>query len=130
MSASSPGLGRGSEFVVRLPLSSTPQGLDAVPAARERLVESPSLRPSSGRERGDVVDCLTESGLGLSLSKILGELSGRKPALASPSYRTMNCKASDFPLCDLNAGVSVRDSCPPSQQKLGPRTQWYNLPSG
>jgi two-component sensor histidine kinase len=110
VSAFSRGPGRGSEFVVRLPLTSTPEGHDAVPAAHERSVESPSLRLSSGRERGDVVDCLTESGLGLSLSKIPAELSDRKPALASPWYRTMNCKASDFPLCDLNAGVSVRDS--------------------
>jgi two-component sensor histidine kinase len=122
VSASSPGPDRGSEFVVRLPLSSTPQSHDAAPAARERSAESPSVRLSSGRECGDVVDCLTPSEMALLLSKVPGELSGRRPALASPSYRTMNCKASDYPLCDLNNDVSARDSCPPSQQKLGPWT--------
>jgi signal transduction histidine kinase len=124
VSASSPGLGRGSEFVVRLPPTSTPQFPDAVPAACERSVESPSVCLSSGCECGDAVDCLTPAEMAFAQSKIPSELSARKSALASPSYRAMNCKAADYPLCNLNTDDSLRDSCPPAQQILGPRTQW------
>jgi anti-sigma regulatory factor (Ser/Thr protein kinase) len=124
VSASSCGPGRGSEFVVRLPLASPPRGQDSAAKACDRAAESPIHRLSSTLERRDQAECLPGSEMGLSPSKIAVEVPCRKPASGSPLFRTMNCNASDDPRCDLDSDVFGRDSRPLSQKKLGPRTQW------
>jgi len=124
VSASSPGLGRGSEFVVRLPLAATPRGKDAGAKAFHRSAESFSYRIASARASGDLVDCLVRSEVGLSNSKIPVEVQDRKSVSGSSLIQTMNCTASGDPRGDLDSDVSVRRSRPPSQQKHGPRAQW------
>ncbi len=57
VSVSSPGAGRGSEFVVRLPLASTPRGQDSAARASDRPA-SLHPTPSSLRESGELVECL------------------------------------------------------------------------
>jgi signal transduction histidine kinase len=60
VSASSPGLGRGCEFVVRLPLAPTPRVQDAAPKACDRQAESPSHRfPGSDESEKLVGDWFT-----------------------------------------------------------------------
>jgi signal transduction histidine kinase len=124
VSASSLGLGRGSEFVVRLPLAATPRGQDSAAEVCDRSAESSSHRNSRARESGDLVECLARSRMGLSLSKIAVEGRGRTSILRSPLFRTMNCGASDDPRSDLDSDASGRDSRLPSQQKHGPRARW------
>jgi two-component sensor histidine kinase len=129
VSASSPGLGRGSEFVVRLPLAATSRGQYAGAKAGDRSTESPSRRISSARESGDRIACLVRSEVrspvvGLSVSTLPVEIHGRKSDSGLPLLQTMNCNATGDPRCDLDSDVSGRNSRPPSQQQLGPRAQW------
>jgi len=113
VSASSPGLGRGSEFVVRLPLPAISQGQDSTAKACDRSAKSASHRISSGRQIGVRVERLARSGMRSSRSKIPVETHGRKSILASPLVRTMNCSVSNDARPDLESDVSGRVSRPP-----------------
>jgi hypothetical protein len=124
VSANSPGLGRGSEFVVRLPLAATWRGQDSATNACDRPADPPSHRNSRADENAALVECLARSGIGLAVSQVPIDLYGRKSILGSPLFRSMNCGASGDPRFDLDADASRRDSCLPSQQKHGPRDQW------
>jgi signal transduction histidine kinase len=113
VSASSPGRGCGSEFVVRLPLAATPRGQGSAARVDDRPADSPSQ-----------VECLARSEMGLAVSQIPIELQGRNSILGSSPFRTMYCNASDDPRCDLVCCDSECDSRPPSELKHGPRAQW------
>jgi hypothetical protein len=103
-----PGAGRGSEFVVRLPLASTSRDQD--PSATEEgcPVESFSHRIAGARRKvrhGRAPDPIRNGGF-----QNPGEVQSRKPMLGSPLFQALNRNTSGHPCCDLD-----------SQQKLGPR---------
>jgi len=110
VSASSRGLGHGSEFVVRLPLASTSRGQDPSATAEGCPVESFSHRIAGARRKvrhGRAPDPIRNGGF-----QNPGEVQSRKPMLGSPLFQPMNRNTSGHPCCDLD-----------SQQKLGPRAQ-------
>jgi signal transduction histidine kinase len=88
VSASIPGLGRGSEFVVRLPLASTLRGQDAAGKACDGPAESPSNRIPTADESGELVDWVSRSGMALSLDQNPVEVHGGKPISRSPRFQT------------------------------------------
>jgi len=106
VSANSPGLGRGSEFVVRLPLASTPRVPDAGAKACDRPEKSSSRRIFRARESGFPV-----------------AVPGRKSFLGSRFFQTTTSSASDDPRCGLDSCLPGRDSRRPSHQKIGPRAR-------
>jgi signal transduction histidine kinase len=111
VSASSPGLGQGSEFIVRLPLPTTPGGQDAGATAEDCPVES-SHRISGAREKrrhGRLSPPVRNGFIGFQNPR---EVQGRKPILGSPLFQAMNRNTSGRPCGDLD-----------SQQKLGPRAR-------
>jgi signal transduction histidine kinase len=110
VSASTPGAGRGREFVVRLPLASTSRGQDPSATAEGCPVESFSHRIAGARRKvrhGRAPDPIRNGGF-----QNPGEVQSRKPMLGSPLFQPMNHNTSGHPCCDLD-----------SQQKLGPRAR-------
>ncbi len=83
VSASSPGRGRGSEFVVRLPLVSTPRGQDAAAKACDRPAESAFHRITIADESGNLIECARPVGTGFIASSKAGRSSSRETAFAS-----------------------------------------------
>jgi signal transduction histidine kinase len=123
VSANSPGLGRGSEFVVRLPRASTPRGQDASAKVCDRPAESPSRRIFRARQSGDLIESPARLGIGLSIAKVPVAVPARKLILGSPLFQTTLGNPSDDPRCDLDSCLSGRDFRPPSQQTIGPRAR-------
>jgi signal transduction histidine kinase len=90
VSASSPGLGRGSEFVVRLPLASTPRGQDSGTKATDRAA---SLHPTPFPLRAKA-ESWSSAWPGRELvdrfPRPRSAVGCRKSILASLAFRTMN----------------------------------------
>ncbi len=110
VSVSSPGPGRGSEFVVRLPLAANSRGQDAGATPDDCPIEPFSQRVSGARGKarhGRAPDPIRNCGF-----QNPGEVPGTKAILGSPPFQAMNRDTSGHPCCDLD-----------SQQKLGRRAR-------